>query len=328
MKRLLRNKHSIRWTCLRCLSSTTPHPLTARAGSLNVQDDQLIRDIFDSYSVWSSFNTSKSKPTGLFLNEDLIHPGGFKYFAKRILTRTQQLVEDISEEKRPATIIQDLDRLSDLLCSVSDLTAFIRTVHPNPQVAQEAHKTFSDVVRYMNGLNQHEKLYQLTAKANPRSRQEKAVQRGLLHDFEQSGMSLSPAARQEFVSLSSEAIVLERTFNGNTGPAEAFIEFNVDELRGLHQSDLRSISNGTKAKLPTSGRISQKALILAESEDIRRRIWEAQNTGRQEQIRILERLLEIRRQLSQLTRYKSYAEAKLADKMAKSPGTLCFTLLT
>lgn len=324
MKRLLRSRNIVisRLTSRRCLSTASSTILSSSPKSENLQDDQLLRNIFDSHDVWTSFNSTKTLPTGLFLNKDLTHPGGFKNFSKRTLTRAQQLVDEISQGKRQDTIIRDLDRLSDMLCSVSDLTAFIRTSHPDQQFAEKANETFSDVLEYMNGLNQHEKLYELTAQATAHSREEKAVQTGLLHDFEQSGMSLPPDARDKFVSLSSEAIMLEQRFVGNTAPAESFIEFNVDDLRGLHQSDLRGISNGTKVRLPTSGQVSQKALILAENENTRRRIWEAQNTGRQEQIEILERLLKIRGELALLTRHKTYAEAKLVDKMAKTPGTI------
>ena len=323
MKRVLRSGTVVpcRWTCARCLSTASPAILSSASKSADLQDDQLLRNIFDSNNVWRSFNNTKSLPTGLFLNKDLTHPGGFKTFSNRTLNRAQQLVDEISQGKRQATIIRDLDRLSDMLCSVSDLAAFIRTAHPDRQFAEKANETYSDVLEYMNGLNQHEKLYELTAQATAHSREEKAVQSGLLHDFEQSGMSLPPDSRDKFVSLSSEAISLEQRFVGNTAPAEPFIEFNIDDLRGLHQSDLRSISNGTKVRLPTSGHISQKALILAENENTRRRIWEAQNTGRQNQIEILERLLKIRGELALLTRHKTYAEAKLVDKMAKTPGT-------
>jgi mitochondrial intermediate peptidase len=254
------------------------------------------------------------------MNKDLTHPGGFQTFANRTLARARQLVDEISQGKRKDTTIRDLDRLSDMLCSVSDLTAFIRTVHPDRNFAEQANETFTNVLEYMNGLNQHEKLYELTAQATAHSTEEKAVQTGLLHDFEQSGMSLPPDARDKFVSLSSEAIVLEQKFVGNTAPAVPYIRFRVDELRGLHQSDLRAISNGTIAALPTGGHISQKALVMAEEESTRRRIWEAQNTGRQDQIQIVERLLKIRAELALLTRHKTYAEAKLVDKMAKTPG--------
>lgn len=272
--------------------------------------------------MWTAFNSTKSIPTGLFQYKDLTNPGGFKVFADRTLAKAQILVQEISAGKRQKTIIKDLDRLSDILCSVSDLTGFIRTAHPDGQFAKNANETFSNVVEYMNNLNQHQQLYELTARATPVAREEKAVQKGLLHDFEQSGMSLRPEARDKFVSLSSEAIFLEQKFVTNTTPREPHLEFTVDELRGLHQSDLRSISNGSRARLPTSGPISQRALALAESEKARQRIWEAQNTGRRDQIQILERLLRIRQELASLTRYKTYAEAKLTDKMAKTPGPI------
>src|SRR5271170_8027472 len=325
MRRVLRSRTLPRWTCPRCLSTASPAILSSAPKSANLQDDQVLRDIFDSYQVWSSFNSTKAMPTGLFLNKDLTRPDGFKSFSNRTLIRAQKLVDEISEGKRQETIIKDLDRLSDMLCSVSDLTAFIRTAHPNMQFAQKANETFSDVLEYMNGLNQHEKLYELTAQATAHSTEEAAVQKGLLHDFEQSGMSLPPDARDKFVSLSSEAIILEQKFVGNTAPKEPFIEFNIDELRGLYQSDLRNLSDGNKVRLPTTGHLSQKALILAENESTRRRIWEAQNTGRQDQIDALERLLKIRGELALLTRHKTYAEAKLADKMAKTPGTFSNT---
>lgn len=323
MKRVLRSKDLGRWTYPRCLSTVAApfaHPVAPRSSS--AQDDELLRKVFDSNDVWSNFNSTQSMPTGLFQNRDLSHPRGFKTFSDRTLNRARHLVDEISNGKRRETIIQDLDRLSDLLCSVSDLTAFIRASHPDPQYAKEANKTFGEVLEYMNGLNQHEKLYALTAQAAARSTEEKAVQKGLLHDFEQSGMSLHRDARDKFVSLSSEAIALEQTFVGNTAPAEPFIEFNIDDLRGLHPSDLRSISDGTKSILPTSGPISQRALTLADRENTRRRIWEAQNTGRPEQIHVLERLLGVRQELALLTRHGTYAEAKLVDKMAKTPGII------
>lgn len=301
-------------------TASSPSVLYTTHKSERLYNDQLLRDIFDSNDVWASFNRTKSKPTGLFLNPDLTHPGGFKVFSDRTLARARQLVEEISQGKRQRTIIKDLDRLSDMLCSVSDLTAFLRTAHPDPQYAAKANETFSDVVEYMNGLNQHEKLYELTAQATVQSSEEIAVQKGLLHDFEQSGMSLPQEAREKFVSLSSEAIELEHRFNRNIAPADPYVEFTVDELRGLHQSDLRRISEGKRARLPTIGNIAQKALILAENENTRRRIWEALNTGRRDQIQILERLLKIRSQLASLTRHKTYAEAKLSDKMARTPG--------
>src|ERR1700738_1391598 len=127
MRRLRLNP---RWTCPRCMSTASPAILYGTSKSLNVQDDRLLREIFDSQDVWRTFNSVNAPPTGLFQNKYLTHPGGFKTFSDKTLYRARRLVDEISEGKRHATIIRDLDRLSDLLCSVSDLTAFIRTSHP------------------------------------------------------------------------------------------------------------------------------------------------------------------------------------------------------
>src|SRR2546423_4175709 len=166
MRRLLLLSNPIRWTCPRCmstLSTLSPSILPKPDATSNLSDDQLLRDIFDSNDVWAAFNSTKSIPTGLFQYRDLTNPGGFKVFADRTLAKAQRLVEEISAGKRRKTIIKDLDRLSDILCSVSDLTGFIRTAHPDRQFAETANETFSDVVEYMNNLNQHQQLYELTA---------------------------------------------------------------------------------------------------------------------------------------------------------------------
>ena len=319
-----------KWLCPQCRFQSTLSPSAAPPQQTHhpVQqqtpfgpDDAALRSIFDSHETWKSFNSTTSMPTGLFLNKSLSRPSGFQEFSSRTLSNTRQLVQDISDGKREGTIIRDLDQLSDMLCSVSDLTGFIRTSHPDREWAVKANETFQVVLEYMNGLNQHESLYKSTARATPRNSEEVAVQKGLLHDFDQSGMTLPPDARQKFVSLSNEAILLEQHFVNGVGPAAPFVNFKVDELRGLHASDLRNISTGGVARLPTRGALSQRALVLVENEAARKRIWEAQNTGRTGQINTLERFLSVRAELALLTRHSTYAEAKLVDKMAKTPGT-------
>ena len=325
MRRLLRRSSVLgRWTCSRALSTISPAPVLPSRVSTSSEEDSLLRDIFDSPNAWKAFNTTRSIPTGLFLYKELTHRDGFDDFLAHTLTRAQTLLEEISEERRPDTIIQDLDRLSDTLCAVADSTAFLRAVHPDLRIAKKANETFANVIEYMNGLNQHQKLYELTARATPHSREERAVQRGLLHDFEQSGMRLPPHSREKFVSLSSEINELEQRFTQNAVPAEPYIELSADDLQGVPPSVLHSITRGRIVRLPTSGHLSQGALRLAEKEKVRRRIWEAQNTGSQEQIQTLERLLEVRRELASFTRYNTYAEAKLEDKMAKTPGMATF----
>src|ERR1700722_7409914 len=108
MRRLRLNA---RWTCPRCMSTASPGLLYGTQRSSYPQDDRLLRDIFDDRNVWTTFNSVKSTPTGLFQNKYLTHPGGFKTFADKMLSRARNLVGEISQGKRQDTIIKDLDRL-------------------------------------------------------------------------------------------------------------------------------------------------------------------------------------------------------------------------
>lgn len=318
MKRVLRSRSLPRWTFSRSISMAwyreTPN-------SSIIQEDKLLRDIFDDPHVWSAFNNSKTSPTGLFQIKDLSHPGGFKVLATRHLSRARQLVEEISAGKRNATLIRDVDRLSDTLCSVSDLAGFIRRTHPQVEWLAAANETFMEVVEYMNGLNQHQKLYELIATATPNSAEEKAVQSGLLHDFELSGMKLSEEARAKYLELSNAEIELEQEFSSTFKPAEEVVEFDKSELEGLNGATLFKVSTGRNtAAIPTTGDIPNLALQLCVNEETRRRIFEATRTAQQGHIDILEKFLSIRAELASLAGYKTYAELKLSDKMAKTPG--------
>ena len=288
--------------------------------SATVQEDKLLRDIFDSPHAWSEFNSSKAPPTGLFRIKDLSYPGGFKEFATRKISQAQRLVEDISEGKRNATIVRDLDRVSDTLCSVSDLAGFIRSTHPQEDWLAAANDTFVEMVEYMNGLNQHQKLYELTAQATTHSTEEKAVQSALLHDFKLSGMKMSEETRAKFVALSGAQIQLEQEFSSTNKPAQEMLEFEIDELQGLDKYRLSKATKGSKVLIPTIGPLAQHALATCEKEDTRRRIWEAGKTAQQSHIDVLEKFLYIRKELASLAGYKTYAELKLSDKMAKTPG--------
>jgi mitochondrial intermediate peptidase len=325
MQRVLRLRPSKKWICHRCMSTFS---LRSPLGEYSTSgEDALLRAIFDSRQVGASFPKTKTIPTGLFQNKYLTSLGGIKEMSDRMLARAEALTDEITQGKRQETLIVDLDRLSDMLCSVSDLCAFLKIAHPDKEFKEKASETFAVVLEYMNKLNQHEPLYGLCAAAPARSPEEEAVKAAFLHDFEHAGMILPPDKRDKFVALTNEENELEQRFVSNTAPAVPYIDFTVEQLRGLAPSHLKSIINRRKARLPTTGHLPQLALAVVENGITRRRIWEAVHTGRQDQIVILERLLRIRAQLAALTRFKTYAEAKLVDKMAKTPGALINILI-
>ena len=145
-----------RWVCQSCLqkaaqrrtASSRRHAPAAGAAaaaqfdlpasypSSDIQnDDRTLRQVFDSSDFWKDFS-SKQKyhygrnkhNAGLFQNRYLYEPAGFERWANDVLQRCQRIVakvlqyDSVAQYKR---IARDMDRLSDLLCRVIDLSYLI-----------------------------------------------------------------------------------------------------------------------------------------------------------------------------------------------------------
>ena len=61
-------------------------------------------------------------------------------------------------------MVKNLDRLSDLLCGVIDLAELVRNVHPDPAWASGANAAYEELCEYMNELNTHVGLYEVSWK--------------------------------------------------------------------------------------------------------------------------------------------------------------------
>lgn len=161
-----------------------------------------------------------------------------------------------------------------------------------------------------------------------RSLSPEAYQTALIfyRDFERSGIDMHPAKRNQFVSLSSEILVLGRKFLDESTRAREPAVIHPDELIGLKDQGM-----GTRLKL--QAQITQRDLHVhpgslqaqmimrsAPKEVARYKVYVAAHTSTREQIDVLERLLRARAELAQLVGRASYADMTLEDKMAKSPG--------
>ena len=136
-------------------------PPAPKAAPGIAHDDRTLRQIFDSPHVWKEFGAKAKhryggRSAGLFQNRYLTRPDGFQDFAAVTLVKCKRIVDKVlgyqtTEELR--RVARDLDRLSDLLCRVIDLSDFVRSVHPDKKVQTAASQAYSSMFEYMNVLN-------------------------------------------------------------------------------------------------------------------------------------------------------------------------------
>jgi intermediate peptidase len=108
---------------------------------------------------------SRLLPTGLFAQPALVSPSSFHNLALATLIRAQLLTERIVRARQSRVellkAVKNLDRLSDMLCSVIDLAELVRNAHPDPEWVKSANEAYEQLCEYMNVLNTNVGLYEV-----------------------------------------------------------------------------------------------------------------------------------------------------------------------
>ena len=304
-------------------------------------NDQTLRQIFDSHHVWSAFSGQGTLGyrTGLFQNHYLKNAWGFHQFASTTLARCQQIVAKVlaaSSLSDYQKVPRDLDRLSDSLCRVLDLSDFVRSAHPEARFRDAADGAYQMLFEYMNVLNTNPGLNRQLKRASEDPEvaaiwggEEKSVAQILLRDFSKSAINLPQDKRQRFVKLASDISCLGSDFISGMTPAKSALILDTSRVRGLSPSVIGQLSDRRgRVHMPTVGSIAALALRNIHDEATRKEIYIAGRVSAYNQIEILESLLKQRAELAKLSSYQSYAEMSTSDKMAKSPEAIGLFLST
>lgn len=298
-------------------------------------DHDIMRDLIDHPHATRA--PRGSQPTGLFQIPTLREPEAFLVLAQRTLIRCQLLVSRLAHAAAPDTpsselvrVVQNLDRLSDLLCGVIDMAELVRHAHPEPAWAEAANAAYEYLCNYMNVLNTHTGLYDALRRTmaepavwNVLSEEARAVALIFLRDFEKSGIHLPPRERERFVELSDEILVLGRAFlqDISTGN-DSVAEFPLDLLDSASKSTISRLRAWTRQRtvpvMPGSWELHYISRH-ASDERARRLAYHINYTGQRQPVAILEQLLHARHKLAVLTGKRSFADMTLVDKMAGTP---------
>ncbi|KAI9166945.1 Mitochondrial intermediate peptidase [Paramyrothecium foliicola] len=345
------------WICTRCVRrvtgpqrrwESTAAAATApadRPGAIptnrklgDKHDDAVLRELFDSPSGRAFPRFSLKKSQGLFKNRYLTSPEGFLLFAQRNLQKATRIVQKVigaSTVDEYRAIVRDLDRLSDLLCRVLDLSDFVRMTHPDVRFQQAATDAWSMVYQYMNQLNTMTGLNDQLANALAQpevtsswSEEEFTVAELLKLDFMKSAVNLPQKSRDRFVDLSSKISEVGSMFVQGMQPERKSITLPSHRFYGLYPSLAASLKIRSQISVPTMGSEAAAALQSVHDEDTRKELYLAQRKASRDTINRLETMLKLRAELSSLAGFQSHGHMALKDRMmAKSPASVMQFLL-
>lgn len=133
----------------------------------NTAEESDLTEYFDHKptSINNASSYSSHRPSGLFGQPALSSPESFRRLAQATTLRAQLLTERIvrARESRDEllSVVKNMDRLSDMLCSVIDLAELVRNAHPDPTWVETANDAYEQVCEVMNVLNTHVGLYEV-----------------------------------------------------------------------------------------------------------------------------------------------------------------------
>lgn len=270
---------------------------------------------------------TRGRQTGLFGNPRLASAQGLLQFAKDSLFQAKRMDEDISLGKVPRMEwIKRLDVLSDTICKVVDMAAFVRVSHPQTAMvlaAQQAHELMFD---FMNELNTSTRLYERVCEAldnEPNlSAEERRVGMILKHDFERSGIQFAADKRSEFVRISSRISVEGQNFLDKIRPAFTHLTFpSTSDLVGVNPILLKEYTTFTgKVQFPLDGSgVAEHILATAQNREAREKVWRALHSATQDQKERIRSILVDRARIAAIEGSPSFAAYELSDKVMQTP---------
>lgn len=276
-------------------------------------------------------NTAIRKPDiGLFGHPGLTSPKAFEQFAADAYKKASTMSAAIETGQVPINeCITRLDVLSDTICKVVDMAAFIGLSHPDPLMVRAAQNAHNLLFNLMNQFNTNQSLYRSVSLAleqpevrSQLSTSEVSVATILKHDFEKSGIHLPSEARREFVKSSNVLSLVGQEFLNKIGPATPFVTFSsVDDLNGLDSSILLQLPRTFTGKIqfPLTSGITELALQTVKNRESRKKIWLTQRTAAKSQKTRLREILTRRHQIAKISGYPSFGHYELSDKMMHTP---------
>ena len=220
-----------------------------------------------------------------------------------------------------------LDRWDKDAIAVEDVigpVAILNNVHPDKAVRDAADACILEYSSFTTEVFQNEKLYARVRAVKPRSDVEKQLQKDLIENFEDSGVTLVPAKRKRFKEISDELTALSQEFERNVRDNSTKLTFTAEEARGLPEEYLARVKAADGSiQIGFDSPDYVPFMTNAENEAARKRYYVAYQTrGGKRNLEILDKMVALRKELASLYGLPSYAHYVTKRRMVENPETV------
>ena len=240
---------------------------------------------------------------------------------KNTIEECKDLVSNIKSSKNI-----DLSNFNELESAIYDLSgriAFMGDVHPDEKIRDFGNEADSKIQNLALEIFKDQDLYEKFKEIETKNLDEesKTFYRDLEIDFKDAGHGLSGEKKDRLTEIEKKLIDLSISFSENIAKDKTEVMFLEDELKGLSQNELKNLKKNNDSFVITMAYPDINAVM--ENCSVRKTreiVWKAfNNRAVKENSPILEEAVQLRNEKALLFGFKTWAEYRLQNRMAKSP---------
>ena len=244
------------------------------------------------------------------------------------LKNTIEECKDLVSNIKSSEII-DLSNFNELESAIYDLSgriAFMGDVHPDEKIRDFGNEADSKIQNLALEIFKDQDLYEKFKEIETENLDEesKTFYRDLEIDFKDAGHGLSDEKKNRLTEIEKKLIDLSISFSENIAKDKTEVMFLEDELKGLSQNELKNLKKNNDSFVITMAYPDINAVM--ENCSVRKTreiVWKAfNNRAVKENSPILEEAVQLRNEKALLFGFKTWAEYRLQNRMAKSPNNV------
>ena len=227
--------------------------------------------------------------------------------------------------KGGAGFFDEWNRLQIEMEDVVNPIYLVGSVHPDKAVRDAADPCLTKYTALSTELFQSEKLFARAKATRPANAHQAKLRKDLLEGFEDSGVALPPDKRKRAKEIFDRLEELRQAFDRSVRDDPTKVVMTPAEMEGMPEAYLKAQKKGADGNyiLGLDYPAYFPFLTNARNEEARRRYWMAkQNEGGAENLKRMDEIFLLRKELAALYGLPSFAHYSLRRKMVEKPETV------
>lgn len=237
----------------------------------------------------------------------------------------------IPKEKRTFdNTMLELDNIYNKAGNVYGCIYLMNSTHPDDAVRNMAEECNAEFAKFFNEISLDENLYRAvkdyseTVEAKSLTGYKARFTQKTVEDFERNGFALPKEKRDELKAINDKLADLSILFQKNIAEVSDYLIVDESEIEGLQEDykNARRQEDG-KYKIDLTYPSYIPFMKFSNSESARKKLYTLYNNrAATKNPEVLIKVLMLRQQMAELLGYKTYAEYRTGDRMAKTPQTV------